>query len=208
MASMPSDFELLTRWRSGDRAAGDELFGRYFDALYRFFVRKVEDDAVEELIQRTLLSCVEARDRFRGDSSFRTYLYGIARNQLLAHWRSRAPAGGVDLGVSSLQDLAPSPPSHLAARHEQRLLLEALRRIPLELQVALELHYWEGMAGPELAEVLGVPEGTVRSRLRRAKELLSAQLQELAESPALLESTLSDLDGWARSLEELFPRSG
>lgn len=208
MAWMSSDSELLTRWRSGDRAAGDALFVRHFDALYRFFVRKVEADAVEELIQRTLLACVEARDRFRGDSSFRTYLYGIARNQLLAYWRSRGPAGGVDLSTSSVQDLAPSPPSHLDARHEQRLLLAALRHIPLDLQIALELHYWEGMAGPELAEVLGVPEGTVRSRLRRAKELLTERLGELAESPALLESTLSDLDGWARSLEELFPRSG
>src|SRR5690606_12989864 len=99
------------------------------------------------------------------------------------------------------------PPSHLDARHEQRLLLAALRHIPLDLQIALELHYWEGMAGPELAEVLGVPEGTVRSRLRRAKELLTERLGELADSPALLESTLSDLDGWARSLEQLFPRS-
>ena len=208
MAWMSSDSELLTRWRSGDRAAGDALFVRHFDALYRFFVRKVEADAVEELIQRTLLACVEARDRFRGDSSFRTYLYGIARNQLLAYWRSRGPAGGVDVSASSVQDLAPSPPSHLDARHEQRLLLAALRHIPLDLQIALELHYWEGMAGPELAEVLGVPEGTVRSRLRRARELLTERLGERAESPALLESTLSDLDGGARSLEELFPRSG
>ena len=56
---------------------------------------------------------------------------------------------------------------------------EALRRIPLELQVALELYYWEGMAGPELAAALDLPEGTVRTRLRRGRQLVREQLTEL-----------------------------
>ena len=69
--------------------------------------------------------------------------------------------------------VAISTASAEAAQHEeQRLLLEALRRIPLDLQIAIELHYWEGMSGPDLAQVLDIPEGTVRSRLRRAREPL------------------------------------
>ena len=85
---------------------------------------------------------------------------------------------------------------------EQRLLLEALRRIPLECQIVLELYYWEDMAAPELAQVLGIPEGTARSRLRRARELLTHRMKVLARSPALLKTTLSDLEKWVRSLRE------
>ena len=79
-------------------------------------------------------------------------------------------------------------------------MLQALRQVPLEHQIVLELYYWEDMEASELAEVLEMPEGTVRSRIRRAKQLIEEQLAKLAESDALLESTMSNLDSWARSL--------
>jgi DNA-directed RNA polymerase specialized sigma24 family protein len=88
----------------------------------------------------------------------------------------------------------------LAVHQEQRLLLEALRRIPLDYQLVLELYYWEDMAAPELAQVLGLPEGTVRSRLRRAKEALSEKMTSLVHEPELLKTTMSSLDKWVRSL--------
>ena len=87
----------------------------------------------------------------------------------------------------------------IAQRKEQLLVLQALRRIPLDHQVVLELYYWEAMTAKDLAEVLEVPEGTVRGRIRRAKQLLEEQLAKLAETDDL-ESTMSNLDGWARSL--------
>jgi RNA polymerase sigma-70 factor (ECF subfamily) len=85
---------------------------------------------------------------------------------------------------------------------EQRLLLEGLRRIPLDYQVALELYHWEGMTGPELAEALDIPEATVRSRLRRGVERLRERMQEIAESGEQLKSTLANLDNWAESLRD------
>ncbi|MCA9595573.1 MAG: sigma-70 region 4 domain-containing protein, partial [Myxococcales bacterium] len=77
-----------------------------------------------------------------------------------------------------------------------------LRAIPLELQIALELHYWEQMSGPEIARVLGIAEGTVRSRLRRAKEALDAKMVELSRSPRELETTMANLENWAAGLRD------
>ncbi len=201
---MPSsDFELLDAWRGGDRGSGDQLFQRHFDCLFRFFQSKVGGEA-EDLIQQTLLACVEDRERFRQATSFRAYLLGVARNKLYMFFRARKP--GADLSVSSVEDLGMSPRGVAAERQEHRLLLAALRRLPLELQLAVELHYWEELSGPELAEILELPEGTVRSRLRRAREALTEQLELLAASPELLTSTITDLDGWARTLKQQLER--
>jgi RNA polymerase sigma factor (sigma-70 family) len=194
------DFELLDRWDAGDLDAGNELFERYFDEIYRFLEHKTNGEA-QDLVQRAFLACLEGRKTFRRGSSFRTYLYGISRNLLHAYWRERKRAA-FDVGASTLLELGPSPSSIVAQRHEERLLLEALRSIPLDQQIALELYYWEKLSAPELSEVLEVPEGTVRSRLRRARESLEARLKELESSPERLASTLSNLEGWAVSLRE------
>lgn len=196
---MRTDTELLRAWADGDRDAGKQLFASHFDAIYRFFLNKLDGD-VDDLVQRTFAKCLESATTFRGDCSFRTFLYTIARHQLYDFWRARRRNEGLSFGVTSLHDLGPSPASIVAEHREQRLLLMALRHIPLELQLAVELHYWEGLTGPELAIVLEIPEGTVRSRLRRAREQLEAQMARLADSPELLQSTVDDFERWATSL--------
>ncbi len=81
------------------------------------------------------------------------------------------------------------------------MLLAALRSIPLDLQVALELFYWEQLDGPDLAEVLGVPEGTARSRLRRAREAVAEKIAELlGDGGQPAGASASDLDAWAATL--------
>ena len=197
------DEALLDSWRAGDRRAGDALFLRHFDAIYRFFAGKVGGEAVEDLVQATFLACVEGKESFRGEASFRTYLFAVARRLLYRRFRSRYRDDKLDFAVTSLRDLGPSPSAALGARQEQRLLLEALRRIPLDLQIALELHYLDKLSGPEIAVVLEIPEGTVRSRIRRAREALVAELEALATSTELLAATTADLDRWAESLKAL-----
>ena len=199
---LATDFELLDAWKAGDRNTGNLLFERYFDPVCRFFTNKVHLH-IDDLIQKTFLGCVEGRDRFQKQASFRTYLFAVAHNVLRAHFRERrrgAEDPSVDLGERSSDELTPSPSSVLAVHQEQRLLLEALRRIPLDYQLVLELYYWEDMAAPELAQVLGLPEGTVRSRLRRAKEALAEKMTTIASEPDLLKTTMSSLDKWVRSL--------
>ena len=192
-----TDLDLLDAWRGGDARAGNLLFRRHFAALSRFFRNKV-DVGVEDLIQATFLACVEGRDRFREASSFRTYLFAIARNLLYAYYRRQHRA--VDFVQTSVVDLGASPSGPLGRREEAAALLRALRAIPLEFQVVLELTYWEDMKAPEVAEVLAVPANTVRGRLSRARAALRQALAAAALSPALLRSTLADLDAWAATL--------
>jgi RNA polymerase sigma-70 factor (ECF subfamily) len=195
-----SDSALYERWRAGDRRAGNELFERHFESVYRFFVHRANEDAID-LSQKTFLACVEARDRFRASSSFRTFLFGVARLELLAYWRRRR-SKGPDPTVSSVRDLSPSPSAVLVERAEHRLLLEALRSIPIDLQIALELHYWERLRTSEIAEVLGVPEGTAKSRLRRAREALLEEMKRLEDDADRLRTTVANLDSWAESLKQ------
>ena len=194
----PSDLELLERWRSGDAAAGEALFERHFDAVVRFFRNKT-DGAADDLVQKTFLGCVRGQERFRGESSFRTYLFVVAHNVLKNHYREQRRAE-VDFGVSSVFELAPSPSTIVAQQRTAQLLLAALRRIPLELQVALELHYWEGLSSTEIGAVLELPTGTVKTRLRRAKQLLGQHMQTLNGRMEPLVATEDDLEKWARAV--------
>jgi RNA polymerase sigma-70 factor (ECF subfamily) len=204
--SLATDFELLDRWAEGSAEAGNELFERYFDQVYRFFSHKADAEA-PDLVQRTFLACLEGRASFRRGSSYRTYLYAIARNVLYEFIREKTKRTE-DVGGSMLRDLAPSPTTLLSRRADERLLLEALRSIPLDLQIALELYYWEQLKAAELAEVLAIPEGTVRSRLRRGLEALEEKLREIEASPDRLASTLASLEGWAAALRNaVFERS-
>lgn len=208
-SSDPSDFDLLDAWRSGERGAGDRLFARHFDAVFRFFRNKVDDAAAEDLTQASFLACVDGRDRFRQASSFRTYLFSVARNQLYMHFRKKGRRDAVmEVGSASVADLGASPGSIIAAKAEQRLLLQALRQIPLDFQIAVELYYWEGLSTKELAGVLEIPEGTVRSRLTRAREHLGHKMSELAASPELARSTIGDFDRWAHSLKDAMGVAG
>lgn len=196
------DGELLDAWRAGDERAGRELFARHFDAVFRFFRNKVAG-AADDLTQQTFLGAVRGKERFRGQSSFRTYLFTIARNRLYTHYRDRGRANKViEVGQKSVADLgAPSPTQAMAARDEQRLLLKALRHLPLEMQVALELHYWENMTTREIAEVTETPEGTVKRRLQRARAKLDTLIAELAESEQLRRSTIDGFDNWKAQLK-------
>lgn len=193
------DLNLHAAWQAGDRAAGQRLFERHFDAIYRFFESKVAGD-VGDLVQRTFLGCVEAKGRFRGDSSFRTFLYAVARNELSAFFRSKRRGADVDFGVSSIADLAPTPSSVARRRSERAALSDALRGLPVDLQIAIELRYWEGLSGPEVGLVLDLAEGTVRSRLRRALEMLRDALVSDPAAAALSPSDDADLERWAEEL--------
>ncbi len=199
-----SDGGLVEAWRGGDRDAGRRLFVRHYAGVARFFRNKV-GEAGPDLIQRTFLACVEGRERFRHEASFRSYLFSIAYKVLCKHFREqrrdeqRREGKAVDFESMSAHELT-SPLSGVAARQEQRLLLEGLRRLPVDYQVVLELHYWEGMSAADLAEVLAIPLGTAKTRLRRGRELLEARLKELSATAALLQSTLINLDRWAAQL--------
>jgi RNA polymerase sigma-70 factor (ECF subfamily) len=194
----PTDLALLDRWRGGDAEAGQALFQRHFDSIYGFFETKCEADA-DELVQSTFLACLRARDQFRKESSFRTYLFTIARHELYRVLRGRQRDGArLDFELSSIAELVSTPGTRIARNQEHRQLVEALRALPVEQQTLLELHYWEDMDIAALADVFEMPQPTIRTRLHRARKALRERMAENAP-PRVLE-TLESMDVWARGL--------
>lgn len=170
------DRALLLRWSNGDQKAGDELLGRHQSSVRSFLRRRAGADA-DELAQRTFLAFLEAKGRFRCESSVRTYLIGIAQRQLYEHYRRNARDTRIVTDVSLWGEDAASPLVMLTAVERENKLRRLLEHIPADLRVVVRLHYWDGLTGAEIASLLDVPPGTIASRLRRAKVLLREQLQ-------------------------------
>lgn len=199
--SHESDDALLAAWRQGDAAAGDRLIRRHFAAVFRFFRTKVSY-AVDDLVQRTFLACMEARGTFRGEAQFRTYLLGIARIQLLRFLQRELPRIPDPLEQTSvaLAQASGSPSELTALREQQDVLVAALQRIPLNLQMTLELHYWEDLGVQEIATIMEVPSGTVKTRLRRARLALRDALETIEAPDALRSRAIAGIEEWAEGL--------
>jgi len=180
---MPTDpdLELLEAWRAGDSKAGAALYRRYFSGVRAFFINRVAH-AQEDLIQDTFAALTKAKDRFRGDSSFKTYLFRIARYTYTAYLRKHCrPDREIDPAADSIADLDQRRPSSvLAEREHLRLLLDSLRALSIDDQELLELYYFEAMTGEQLAAIFEVPVGTLRSRLGAAKSRLTKRFAALA----------------------------
>ena len=199
-SSPASDEELLLRWRQGDRASGAMLYDRHAPSVVRFFRNKVGAQC-DDLVQQTFEACLQPGTASAPKRRFRAYLLGIARNKLYDHlYRRRGRGFEIDGMTRSVADLDPTPSSVVARNERDQQLAWALRSIPLELQLLLELHYWEAMSTAELAEVLGIAQGTVKTRLMRARTLLR---ERLAAAPGIGEvPTAEGLETWARGLRD------
>lgn len=189
-----NDLKLLEAWHRGDNAAGAALVKRHFRMLHRFFSSKAHAHC-DDLIQETFLACVESKENFRGEASFRAYLLGLARFQLLTHYRKAQRVRRFDFTTSTVRDLSTSPTGELARHQEQVLLRLALTHVPIDQQIALELTYWECLPAHEIARVLEIPENTVYSRVRRAKAHLRAALATLTADPQERARALALLGG-------------
>jgi RNA polymerase sigma-70 factor (ECF subfamily) len=187
-----SDDELFDAWAAGCRASGARLIERHFDLVRRFFRNKVGPE-LEDLVQQTFLGCLEARERFERRATFKTFLLGISRNQLLLHYR-RSRHATVDFSTTSIYDLGTSPSGAVARSQDEQLLAEAFRRVPLDAQLILELAYWEDLDGASIAQVLDVPINTAYSRLRRARDALRELLETIAPDRPALKGTFDKLD--------------
>ncbi len=191
------DRDVLDRWRAGDQASGRELFARYFNPLYRFFANKCAEP--DELIQTTMLALVKSKDQFAGRSSFKTYLFTIARNELWRFLREQKRTVGFDPEMSSIAAIITSAGSRLARNEEHRALFAALRALPVEQQTLLELHYWEDLDAAALGEVLERPVPTIRVYLSRARVALRDQMLAMGAVPPSILRSDEELDQWART---------
>lgn len=174
-----SDDARLAAWRAGDARAAAALVQLHYRGLTRFFRRKVGDPSKDDLVHETLLACLESAARFRGQSCFRTFLFGIAHRVLASHLRRLARRSAWHLDDCELEELPASaacPIAPLAAAREHTRLQQALRRLPPSQRQALELHYWQDLTAAQIGARIGVPLGTAKTRLRDGRRALEAAL--------------------------------
>ncbi len=196
--ALPTDIELLERWRGGDARAGEQLVTRYFAAMRAYFLNKAPIDH-EDLVQETFARLAGKQAGYRGTSSFRVFLFGVARMILFEHLRGRQRAGRFDPLEQSVADLEGGRMSSLMAQREShRLLLAALRELALVDQELLELYYWQKLTAGEIAEVQGLPERTVRSRIAAALKRAGKAHAELAGQPH--GHGEAEVEGWLAEL--------
>lgn len=200
-----ADRALLAAWAAGDPKAGETFVERHFDGLYRFFANHV-DHEIADLVQRTFVACIAKRDRFPAHVPVRAFLYGIAHKELLMTLRKRARERAAVQTIAVDPGRPTSPSSVVALREEERLLAIAVQRLPLDLQILIELFYWEELSVADVALVLELPEGTVKSRLHRARELLRHEIEAGGAAASVVETTISGLERWALALRATWQR--
>lgn len=201
------DWELLEAWRNGDGSSGEALLSRYIGLLTRFFRNKVGNpEDVADLISDTMLACTQSKAQVREAAAFRSFLFSSAMNMLRRYYRKKAKREREVDDFANICVGESSDPRSLASlvslQQEGRLLVRALRRLPLDHQIVLELSYIENLNGPEIAELLGIPRPTVYTRLRRGTEKLRVVVAELAESDKVADSTMTGLRTWAARVRD------
>ena len=164
----------LARARAGDVAAFGALVRRHQERVFRFLHRMldVREEAME-LSQDVFVKAWQALPGWRPEAAFSTWLLQIARNAALDQLRRRQVVRFAPLEEGlEVADEAPGPEARYATRERQAQLERALRRLAAEHREILLLREVEGLAYGELASVLGIAEGTVKSRLARARSTL------------------------------------
>lgn len=177
------DRELLARHAAGDRDAFGIVVERHRDRLWRVALRTLGDaDDAADAVQDALLSAYRAAGSFRGDAAVTTWLHRITVNACLDLVRRKAsrPSVALEDELDHSKDVA--APDILGARETAAEILEALRRIGPEQAAAVVLVDVEGFPVAQVAEMLDVPVGTVKSRCARGRARLAALLGHLAET--------------------------
>jgi RNA polymerase sigma-70 factor, ECF subfamily len=185
------DQELVERVQAGDKRAFDMLVRKYQTKVANLVSRYVYGfTEVEDVVQEVFIKAYKAIDRFRGDSAFYTWLYRIAINTAKNHLVStsrRPPSQDVDAEDAVNTDAGSrlheqnTPERRVMTKEIARVLQETLEALPEDLREAIVLRELEGMSYDEIADVMGCPIGTVRSRIFRAREAIDRELKELIE---------------------------
>lgn len=191
-----TDLMLVERTVAGDQRAYGLLVAKYQRRIERLIGRMVRDsDLVEDIAQETFIRAYRALHQFCGDAQFYTWLYRIAvntakkalvdirRNPVISENAMRS--GGDDDETSFIDNELTSeetPETVLAAKEIAATVNAAMESLPEDLRQAVTLREIEGMSYEEIAEVMNCPIGTVRSRIFRAREAISAKVKPLLEN--------------------------
>ena len=192
-SSTDSDLMLVERTVAGDQRAYGLLVAKYERRIQRLIGRMVRDvDLVEDIAQETFIRAYRALHQFRGDAQFYTWLYRIAvntakkslmdmkRNPVITEGALRAGADEDETSVMENELTSEeTPETVLAAKEIAATVNAAMEALPEDLRQAVTLREIEGLSYEDIAEVMGCPIGTVRSRIFRAREAISAKVKPL-----------------------------
>ncbi|MCW8879546.1 MAG: RNA polymerase sigma factor RpoE [Kangiellaceae bacterium] len=184
-----TDAELVERVQKGDKRAFDLLVSKYQNKIFVIISRFISDQAeVYDVAQDTFIKAYRALPNFRGDSQFYTWIYRIAintaKNYLTAKGR-RPPASDIDsqdaesFGIGSALKENASPEKLLMRDELKKVIFATIDQLPDDLKTAITLREMEGLSYEEIAESMGCPVGTVRSRIFRAREAIDENIKPL-----------------------------
>lgn len=170
------DEQLMLAYRGGDAGAFETLYARHRTRLYRFVLRSVKSRPVgEELFQEIWMRVIESRGRYQPQARFTTWLYTIAHNHLVDHWRKRGLTL-VALEGDEIQGASPDPADQAQARQSLERFAAALQALPPLQREAFLLHEEGELSVAEIATATGTNEEAAKSRLRYATAKLKAAM--------------------------------
>ena len=178
MTEPSSDAELIERMAKGDQRAMPVLFARHRTRVHRFVLRRVRSEGLaEELVNETFLAVWQQAGRFSGGSQVTTWMLAIAHNKAVSALRKRREESLDEGAAEAIADTADSAETSLAKHGKAGALRACLERLPDEQRVVMDLVYYHEQSVKEVAEVLGIPENTVKTRMFYARKKLSEMLK-------------------------------
>jgi RNA polymerase sigma-70 factor (ECF subfamily) len=182
----PSDEDLMERYRDGDAGAFDTLYGRHKGGVFRYLARQCGNSGVaEELFQEVWMNVIRARANYTVQAKFTTYLYKIAHNRLIDHYRTQGAGALASFDADDgpvLEEVAGArgedPAVSADARQQARHLLQLIDGLPPAQREAFLLQQESDMSVEEIAQATGVSRETAKSRLRYAIVKLREGMQQ------------------------------
>jgi len=172
-----TDEKLMQRYAKGDAKAFDQLYARHRAPLYRYFIRQVNNPATaNDLYQGAWEKIIKAREKYRPKAPFKVWMYRIARNHLVDHYRRMRPEDTLE--PDTLPGSQADPSQDMIASEQNDRLRAGITALPMEQRDTLLLQLETGLKMEEIANVTGVGRETVKSRLRYAVKYLKRSLVE------------------------------
>ena len=173
-----SDEVLIGRIAKGDRLAMQVLFARHHVRVYRFVLRLVRNEAsAEDLISEVFLDVWRQADRFEGRSAVSTWLLAIARFKALSSMRRKPDEELDEEAAGAIEDASDTPEVSLQKKDKSELLRNCLEQLSREHREVVDLVYYHEKSVEEVAEIVGIPEATVKTRMFYARKKLSELLK-------------------------------
>jgi RNA polymerase sigma-70 factor (ECF subfamily) len=176
------DLELFQRIRAGDPLALKTLYGRHRVAIYRFALRLTRSEAsAEDVVSEVFIDVWRNAAAFAGGSQPKTFLLGVARNKAYSLLRRRRDEELDEQKAAEIEDHADTPEASLQKRNKSEILRACLNRLSAAHREVIDLVYYHDKSIEEVAEIVGAPVGTVKTRMFHARKRLAEFIADAGE---------------------------